>query len=153
MALGDSIAPSQHKAQLKEKDENERMSRILMAEHEGKTSLSCRSDSPNRSEQRVEKQINMEGFDRFDDSVRIYQANLQAFLSYQPSPWKGPLVFLAATETEPADTILGMHPDPIMWKDIANRIEHHAIPGNHFTMHKQPNVREVANILERYLKK
>ena len=79
--------------------------------------------------------------DRF---VRIFRANLQASFAYRPSPWEGKIVFLSARER------IGGEGEPLEsgWQGFAREIAHHAISGNHFTMHRQPNVREIAKILD-----
>nr|VFJ76926.1 MAG: amino acid adenylation domain-containing protein [Candidatus Kentron sp. FW] len=84
----------------------------------------------------------IENLERFSE---IYRANSQALRTYRPAPWEGKLVFLSARERlDPA-----MGPPHSAWIPLAaGGMEHHVIPGNHFTMHQRPQVREIARILE-----
>jgi len=84
------------------------------------------------------------GFGDIEHFVRVYRANLQAILAYRPSPWEGEIVFLSARER------IGEEGEPLEsgWREFAREIARHTVPGNHFTMHRQPNVQEIAKILE-----
>nr|VFJ46172.1 MAG: amino acid adenylation domain-containing protein [Candidatus Kentron sp. DK] len=90
---------------------------------------------------------NLAGFGDLDRFVRIYRTNLLAISTYRPSTWGGKMIFLSAQERPRTDD----EPADIIWRRFARRIEHHVVPGNHFTMHRQPNVRRIAEILENAL--
>ena len=99
---------------------------------------------------RKSQQIGLGDIERF---VRIYLANLRSFPStYRPTPWEGAIVLLTVAEQETVDTI-GMRAEPDMWQSLAMGVHHHTVPGNHFTMHRQPNVSTIARILNSYLEK
>ncbi|WP_165742232.1 non-ribosomal peptide synthetase [Candidatus Thiosymbion oneisti] len=92
---------------------------------------------------RITTGSNLAGFGDIGRFARIYRSNVRALSTYQPLPWGGRLLFLMASERvdtagEPIDAI---------WRELA-QLEHHVVPGNHFTMHRQPHVREIAEILE-----
>ena len=99
----------------------------------------------------LRKRLMGDGFGDLDRFIRIYRANLHAFpASYRPIPWQGEILFLAAAEHEPVAT-LGVHADPTLWQALAWQIDHHVVPGDHFTVHRQPNVQRIAEILRKYL--
>nr|VFK09968.1 MAG: amino acid adenylation domain-containing protein [Candidatus Kentron sp. FM] len=82
-----------------------------------------------------------ENIDRF---VRIYRANIHALQTCRLSPWTGRMIFLSAEERLDADG----EPIDVIWGDYTNRLDHYVVPGNHFTMHRQPNVSKIAEMLE-----
>ncbi|NNJ84898.1 MAG: acyltransferase domain-containing protein, partial [Gammaproteobacteria bacterium] len=153
LALGDSVTPSQYGRGLEGRDakaRDELMFQMLMGEDEGKAPPGKPEDSTSAdSPTHLREQL---GAETLDGLVRIYRTNSEAFLSYRPSPWEGTLVCLTAEETKLADTMIGGHSDPAMWQELANRVEYHVVPGNHFTMHWQPNVRRIAEVLSTKLK-
>ncbi|MBT8421341.1 MAG: amino acid adenylation domain-containing protein [Gammaproteobacteria bacterium] len=75
--------------------------------------------------------------------IRIHRANSRALQAYRPSPWKGPILFLSAETPMTADG-KSFH---LAWRDLAKQLIHRVTPGDHFTMHRQPNVRAIAEIL------
>nr|VFK14860.1 MAG: amino acid adenylation domain-containing protein [Candidatus Kentron sp. LFY] len=94
--------------------------------------------------QRFMSASNLAGFGDIDHFVRIYRANLQALATYRPSPWEGNMIFLSARERIGVDGE-ALH---LGWQRLVHHMEHHAVPGNHFTLHRQPNVRGIAEILK-----
>nr|VFJ78009.1 MAG: hypothetical protein BECKFW1821C_GA0114237_11615 [Candidatus Kentron sp. FW] len=76
--------------------------------------------------------------------VRVYRANLEALSGYRPSPWEGKIVFLSARER------IGGEGEGLEfgWRKFTREIDHHTVSGNHFTMHRQPNVHEIAKVLK-----
>ena len=86
---------------------------------------------------------NLAGFGDIDRFIRIYQANFQALSGYRTSIWEGEMIFLSARER------LGTHEKSIDsdWRNLTRKLVHHMIPGNHFTIHRQPNVHRIMEIL------
>jgi len=99
----------------------------------------------------LRKRLMGDGFGDLDRFTRIYRVNLRVFpTSYRPVPWEGKILSLTAAEHESVTTP-EMRTDAAMWEDLARQIDHHVVPGDHFTMHRQPNVCKIAEILEEYL--
>ena len=73
--------------------------------------------------------------------LRVLDANVAALYAYLPHPYRGSALFFRAGERpagEPA------HPE-LPWIELATGgCEVHVVPGNHFTMHEAPQVREMA---------
>jgi len=84
------------------------------------------------------------GLDRF---IAIYRNNLRALATCRLSPWAGDILFLAAAESPDADN----QPLDILWRGLARRVDRRVVSGNHFTMHRQPNVAGIAEIVGGYL--
>jgi phthiocerol/phenolphthiocerol synthesis type-I polyketide synthase E len=70
--------------------------------------------------------------------VRVFRQNINALIHYRPGPYPGPIVVLKASETAvPARSLV----------DLPKGIEVHLVPGRHFTILREPNVRIVAEKL------
>ena len=144
LALANTSHPSRFQGE-KEPEEDEIMARLLaeaesISFHEfGNMTLSARRtrlrrQMPARSNP-TEPQL--------DHLIDIYRINRRALSTCRLFPWPEDMLFLSAKEP--------LHPDeePIQlpWRGLARNIHHHVIPGNHFTLHRQPNVDEIARIL------
>ncbi|MCB2262546.1 MAG: amino acid adenylation domain-containing protein [Candidatus Thiosymbion ectosymbiont of Robbea hypermnestra] len=95
---------------------------------------------------RITTGSDLAGFEDLERFIRIYRTNTRAFLTYRPSPWQGNLMFLAANQR--IDT--NGESVGLIWEELA-RVDRHVVPGNHFTMHRQPNVRNIAGIIAKAL--
>nr|VFJ63277.1 MAG: Thioesterase domain-containing protein [Candidatus Kentron sp. DK] len=78
--------------------------------------------------------------------IRIYRANDRALRQYRPAPWEGEMLFLSAQKP----VIAGAEPVHLAWQGLAGRLARHVVPGDHFTMHTDPNVALIARILKEY---
>jgi thioesterase domain-containing protein len=75
--------------------------------------------------------------------LAVFEANIQAGMSYRPKPAPVRLVLLRATHgigQDRSDPFLG-------WEALAAEAEVQVVPGNHLTMIREPNVRELAEQL------
>lgn len=79
-----------------------------------------------------------------DRLMRIFRANLRAVSAYRPSPLEKNIVFLSADERIEGKV------DPVEsgWRGVAKHIERHSVSGNHFTMHRQPGIQDIAKLLD-----
>ncbi len=90
----------------------------------------------------------------FSEQEQIFQVITKhwvALAKYHPKPYSGKILFFEAQDrfTQTEDLSLGTS-----WKDLVkNRIEIHEIKGNHLTMLMNPNVKEMAAILNNYFAK
>ncbi|MFZ1008366.1 MAG: thioesterase domain-containing protein, partial [Candidatus Sulfotelmatobacter sp.] len=78
---------------------------------------------------------------RLKDFYDVFQRNAQASRKYQLTPMEQEIVVCEASEREPAGH-LGEQ-----WGDWATKVESLTIPGNHYTILKQPNVSVLAGYL------
>ena len=84
---------------------------------------------------------------------RVYKANIQADVEYIPQEsYPTSITFFRAIETEVFESILGettILEDPTWgWGEIsAKPVTINKIPGNHFTMMREPHVRVLAQTL------
>jgi thioesterase domain-containing protein len=76
--------------------------------------------------------------------LRMFRASLAAMARYRPPPYQGHVVFLRATERQPADL-----PDPEQaWRPLVEgEFELVDVPGSHFTMMTTPHVETLARQL------
>ena len=152
LALGDTPAPSPLEKWPEEPREDEIILHILMESGNEENLLPDElqnlmpADRLAYLKQRVKDKSGLAASRDLDRIIRIYQANSQAFISYQPSSREGSLVFIAAAENNPKATF-GVGVNPVLWEGFANRVDHHVVPGDHFTMHRPPNVRRIGEIL------
>jgi thioesterase domain-containing protein len=73
--------------------------------------------------------------------LRVLDANVAALYAYRPLPYPGAALFFRAGERPEGEP---PHPE-LPWIDLAAAgCEVHVVPGNHFTMHEAPQVREMA---------
>ena len=136
LVLADAVIPT--RSENSEESRHEEVMRHLLAETDG--SGMSMADS-NRFES--------EEFKRF---AGILRANDQALSKYRPSPqlstWKGKVILLTAKEGVDISEQSG---EFIIWEDFVRHVDHYTVPGNHFTMHKHPNVHRIAEILRSVL--
>ncbi len=152
LALGDSPSPLEFEQHPQEPEEDEILLHILMETSDEKLPLFGELQDLTSAERMgyLRERVMGSEFGDLDRFTRIYRANLRAFpAGYRPVPWEGKILSLTAAEEEPVATP-ETRTDAI-WEDFARQIDHHAVPGDHFTMHRQPNVRRIAEILGKYL--
>jgi thioesterase domain-containing protein len=72
-----------------------------------------------------------------DHLFRIFRANVHATLSYELQPYPGRITFFRASD-RPNEVPV----DPLdEWRSLArDGVEVHVVPGNHYTMLKEPAV-------------
>ncbi|NEP51000.1 MAG: SDR family NAD(P)-dependent oxidoreductase, partial [Moorea sp. SIO3C2] len=85
----------------------------------------------------------------------VYKANMQAMAQYVPQKvYPNPITLLRASEIHPEDDFL---PDKKMtqkdpnwgWSQLSSQsLSFHTVPGNHFTMMKEPHIQRLAQILK-----
>jgi amino acid adenylation domain-containing protein len=80
----------------------------------------------------------------------LTQAFFRAELRYDPRPYPGPLFVLRAREVLPLSAHIG---SDLGWSGLAEGLDAHEVPGNHETFVLEPNVQEVASILNARLEK
>ena len=144
LALADTGHPSRFQGE-KEPEEDEIMAHLL-AEAESISFDEIGNMSPLVRRTRLQRQMAPRSnpiesdLDRFID---IYRINRRALSTCRLSPWPEDMLFLSAKEPLDPDE----QPIQLPWRGLARNIHHHVIPGNHFTLHRQPNVDEIARIL------
>ncbi|VFN01501.1 MAG: Thioesterase domain-containing protein [Candidatus Kentron sp. G] len=160
LALGDSPAPVPAEARPREPKEEEILFHILMEAGNGQSTLfdelqdMTPADRLDRLKERITAESRLGSLGDLDRFMGIFRANRQARLSYQPaSPWEGRLVLLVATGRTQLLDMEGQHFRIKLgpWEGLARQVDRHVVPGDHFTMHRQPNVREIAEVLKKYL--
>ena len=144
LALADTGHPSRFQGE-KEPEEDEIMAHLL-AEAEsipfreiGNMTLAARRT---RLRRQVAARSNPSE-SQLDHFIDIYRINRRALSTCRLSPWPEDMLFLSAKEPLDPDD----EPIHLPWRGLARNIHHHVIPGNHFTLHRQPNVDEIARIL------
>ncbi len=75
--------------------------------------------------------------------LTVFEKNLEGLFHYQPQPYDGAVVTIAASERDAADATLG-------WSATAT-CEAYEIPGDHYAILRPPGVRRLAEILSRKL--
>ncbi|HET7288458.1 MAG TPA: alpha/beta fold hydrolase, partial [Pyrinomonadaceae bacterium] len=82
--------------------------------------------------------------DHLDRLFKVFRANAQATVHYQPQPYEGRITYFRAS-----DRISEYPIDPIdEWRNLAgDGVEVHVAPGNHYTMLKEPAVLVLADWL------
>jgi amino acid adenylation domain-containing protein len=80
--------------------------------------------------------------------LQLFRANLRAMRSYIPGAYAGGVaLFTAADPTWPVRPDTSSH-----WADLAEGgVAHHVVPGNHYTMLREPNILRLADELAAYL--
>lgn len=153
LALADTGHPSRFRG--KKAEENEVMAHLL-AEAGEVESTSCdeiKNIAPAARRTRLRRQMASASptdaaLERF---VHLYRTNSRALATCQLSPWPGDMLFLSAAESLAlGDDLPDNEPIELPWRGLARDIQHHVVPGNHFTLHRQPNVDEIARILAEY---
>nr|VFJ54372.1 MAG: amino acid adenylation domain-containing protein [Candidatus Kentron sp. FW] len=149
LVLADTVCP--HPDEKQEEPEDEEILLHLLAEagevepaffHEIQNAAPA--DRQTLLRQRLAKGSNSLDPGDVDRFVRIFRANLEGLSAYRPFPWEGKIVFLSARER------IGGGEESLEsgWRRFAWEIAHHTVSGNHFTMHRQPNVQEITKILD-----
>ncbi|HEX6076506.1 MAG TPA: amino acid adenylation domain-containing protein [Micromonosporaceae bacterium] len=78
--------------------------------------------------------------------IRVFAANYRALLAHRPEPYPGRLVLVNAAD-EPAE-------DLRRWRALASEgLEHHVMPGDHYTMLQPPHVSVLGDTLRQCLRK
>ena len=86
------------------------------------------------------------GLEQLRGYYRLFESNLRAMEAYAPRPYDGGVVvFRSAGRSIEGDPTLG-------WGTLAaGGVEAHAIPGDHFTLLREPHVQVLAERLARCL--
>jgi thioesterase domain-containing protein len=72
----------------------------------------------------------------------VFKTNVRAMLAYEPEPFQGRVTLFKAEEPLPGSGLQSS------WEDYAlEGVEIHSVPGNHFTMIREPHVRVLARAL------
>ena len=83
------------------------------------------------------------GLTQVERYFKIFKTNNLAQLSYVQQVYPGKIIFFKASE------LINDHDPTIGWNDLAKGgIETYDVPGNHFTIMKEPNVLELARRLK-----
>nr|VFJ65653.1 MAG: amino acid adenylation domain-containing protein [Candidatus Kentron sp. FW] len=148
LVLADTVHPSWFQG--KEAPGEERIIAHLLAEAgagevvmSNETGEMSPADRIAHLRQQLASGSNLAGLGDIDRFIRIYQTNFQALSEYRTSIWEGEMVFLSARERLGTDE-KSVDSD---WRNLTRKLARHVIPGNHFTMHRQPNVHRIAEIL------
>jgi thioesterase domain-containing protein len=80
--------------------------------------------------------------------LRIFKANAHALQRYRPQPSDCPITLLAAEERLSPD-----HDVSAGWGSLSGRVEVYQVPGNHYTIVREPHVRELAQHLDACLER
>jgi amino acid adenylation domain-containing protein len=80
----------------------------------------------------------------------LYDAHIEAIISYKPDPYNGPIAMFRAN-WQP----FGIHKDPTLgWKDfIKGELELYEFPGHHYNTFIEPSLRVLAGQLNAYINK
>jgi amino acid adenylation domain-containing protein len=83
----------------------------------------------------------------FRNYSRVFEANIRATRKYEPRPAPGRLVLFRA-----ADIAASVAYEPRMhWRDLASTVEVHDVPGDHYTILREPQVKTLAKSLQAIL--
>ena len=75
----------------------------------------------------------------------VFRTNVHAMLSYEPQPYPGRITFFRASE-QIADNSIDPAKD---WRNLAAEgVEVHVVPGDHYTMLREPAVQVMADWLK-----
>jgi len=101
----------------------------------------CEHLLPDNSERRGN------GAEEINKLVRTVEANLYALQIYKPKEYLGKVTFFKAAEqlTDNLD-----HP-VVAWEKLAIGVETEVVPGNHYSMIKEPHVDKLAGLLAKHL--
>ena len=82
---------------------------------------------------------------QLDRLFQVFRANAQAMLRYEPQRYEGRMTLFRA-----GDRLYELSLDPIEeWRNLAgDGVEVHVVPGNHYTMLKEPAVLVLADWLK-----
>jgi thioesterase domain-containing protein len=86
------------------------------------------------------------GFAQVERYFKLMKTNIIAHLRYRQRPYGGRIVYFKASEN------INYHDASVGWGDLtAGDIEIHNVPGDHFSMMREPNVQVVADKLRECL--
>jgi thioesterase domain-containing protein/acyl carrier protein len=88
--------------------------------------------------------VELSGFQRL---FQVYKTNMQAASDYRPQPYTGRLILFNASQH--LDERNRNHAEH--WSKLAFAVSAQDVPGNHFTMIREPNVSALAEALLSYL--
>lgn len=81
---------------------------------------------------------------RIDRYLQVYKHNLQALQTYVPRAYSGNVILFKASEQ-----FAVTHKNPEMgWGDLVQRLVIHVVPGNHYSMLREPHVQILAENLQ-----
>ena len=82
--------------------------------------------------------------------LRIFKARLHSMLDYVPKVYPGSILYFRAQESVVSKT----QEQQQAWIDLAAKgIQIHDVPGDHISMNMHPNVKVIAAILDKTLKR
>jgi thioesterase domain-containing protein len=81
--------------------------------------------------------------------LHIFKRNTRVMLKYAPQPYSGNTILFRANE----ESIYGRQDPAAGWRDLATNIEVHLLPGNHYTLLKEPIVQSLTEQLKICLNK
>jgi amino acid adenylation domain-containing protein len=88
--------------------------------------------------------LGVDDFSRvFRNYARVFEANIRATRAYVPSPSPRRVVFLRARELAASVA----YEPRYEWRDLVAEVQLHRLPGDHYTMLREPNVKELAERL------
>lgn len=163
VVLIDSVAPRLMNQRLSAAGEAPGSGTDHLTEHEVLADLDelCRTGTPDQIKDAVEE-VRRAGFlppevalEDFHSWLLGCQARVQVVRSYQPEPFAGRLVLIKTSESEHKNEVTGageqdLDPD-FGWKELAEDLEVHVIPGSHYTVVLEPQVSNLATLLQRCL--
>jgi thioesterase domain-containing protein len=76
--------------------------------------------------------------------MRAFASNIGHHASYQARDYDGRMVLITARDNEATSDVSGL-------RARSPHLEHHTVPGDHFTMLRPPHVHDVAAIVRRHL--
>ena len=77
---------------------------------------------------------------------RLFESNERAIRAYRAGPYAGEIsLFLTRESIEEGDSVSG-------WSALARKVEVFAVPGDHFAVVREPNVRVLAAQLDKILR-
>ena len=149
LALADSAFP--HPNEKQEEPTDETILMHLLAEVEPAFFQEVQNISPENRQIFLRNRL-ASGSNSMDSAdverlVPVYKANLTAISEYCPSPLEKNIVLLSAQERIEGQV------DSLEsgWRGLVRQMGHYTASGNHFTMHRQPSVQEVAKIIDELL--
>lgn len=166
LVLIDSVAPRLMNQRLSAADEapGSDTGADQLTEHEVLTDLDelCRTGTPDQIKDAVEE-VRRAGFlppevalEDFHHWLLGCQARVQVVRNYQPGPFAGRVVLIKTSESEHKDELAADAGEPDFdpdfgWKELAEDLEVHVIPGSHYAIVLEPQVANLATLLQRCL--
>lgn len=85
--------------------------------------------------------------------LRIFYANSQAVQRYIPRIYSGPITLFKSSQFKSSKPLSQAKDDFLGWHSLTTtEIKTHVIPGDHFSILKQPHVQVLAEQLRTYFK-